>query len=320
MIQQASQARCKPIIWPLMALLVLGLSGCRNDRVDVNKKDPDSPQYAYRKDELALLQMSADDIQELERKKQYGTIYDDYASEAFKQGVGRRRFMIMSNCVESFLGDVEEYDRNDIGFRRDYLKDKRNKPTQNYVDVLNRKVQRTLGSIEEQMVFVPNGLSFKLNGLYWIAKDKHFLQCIGQSESLDQQTAPKPEVPAAGTEPSTEVPATNASGETKPATETGAQPGSVSEPIPSGASTGGPVPEPATGTEAKPIHGLKQTEIKKQTIQARPAGAGAVVDSRPLPKKTREERKTEDTSKERIEPEEPIQGTVPLPTTGGSDD
>jgi hypothetical protein len=231
--------------------------------------------------------------------------------------------MIMANCVESFLGDVEEYDRNDIGFRRDYLKDKQNKPTQNYVDVLNRKVQRTLGSIEEQMVFIPNGLSFKLNGLYWIAKDKHFLHCIGQSESLDEQTAPKPEVPAAGAQPSTETPATNATGETTPATETGTQPGSpsgTSEQTPSAAPTGGPVPEPATGTEAKPIHGLKQTEIKKHTIQARPAGAGAVVDSRPLPKKTKDEKKAENAAKDRIEPEEPIQGTVPLPTTGGSDD
>src|SRR6476659_6893625 len=105
-----------PLLCALAFSLLIGFSGCQNDRVSVNTKDPDSPQYAYRLDELALLHMTADDVQEKERKKQYGQIYDQYGSDDFKQAISRRRFLIMSNCVENFLGGVEEFDTNDLGF------------------------------------------------------------------------------------------------------------------------------------------------------------------------------------------------------------
>ena len=311
----------------LLLLLLGGASGCRSDRVSVDKKDPNAPQHEYRKDELALLQMVADDIQELERKKQYGTIYDDYASEAFRKGIGRRQFMIMANCVESFLGDLEEYDRNDIGFNRQFSKGK-DKSGSPYVDVLNRKVQRALGSIEEQLVFSPNGLGFKLNGLYWIAKDKAFIACMRQSGPMDAATAPKP--PEADQEkPTAETSSQAASTERKVESSTGTalsppatdRP-SVAAPVSSTASDNHP-PTPTAGLnslEPQPVQTMKPAEVRKEQIKARPAGAGAVVDQRPVPKKTKEQiQAEEDAVKRRIEPAEPTE-TVPLPTTGGSDD
>lgn len=316
-------------------LSVLCLAGCRSDRISVDPKDPHSPQYAYRKDELALLQMAADDIQELERNKRYGAIYDDYASEAFKKGVGRRQFMIMTNCVESFLGDLEEYDRNEIGFRREFLKDKSGKADpQRFLDVLNRKVQRGLGSMEEQLVFVPNGLSFQLNGLYWIAKDKAFLQCMAQSRELDAATAPKPEptaealkqAEAAGTEPSASASGVQATDSQQASANAPTNTPAVSEGKPATAQTGsaGPVPT-ATPDSVKPpsVQPMRPAEIKKAPLNARPAGAGAVVDQRPVvPKSAAEKKAEEDAKKRRLElQEEPEnQVTVPLPISPGSDD
>ncbi len=332
----SGQTQKRSILLFLGLLSVLSLTACRSDRVSVDPKDPNSPQFAYRKDELALLQMAADDIQELERNKRYGVIYDDYASDEFKKGVGRRQFMIMSNCVESFLGDLEEYDRNEIGFRREFLKDKSGKAdAQRFLDVLNRKVQRTLGSMEEQLVFVPNGLSFQLNGLYWIAKDKSFLQCMAQSGQLDAATAPKPEPTANGTEqpadavisqpatPSNEVPAT---GSPQPAsqTETTNQPSSSEHTGAGNTNTGGPVPTTnASSVNAPPVQTMKPAEIKKAPLNARPAGAGAVVDQRPVrPKTTAEKKAEEDAKKRRLELQEEPENevTVPLPTSPGSDD
>lgn len=314
----------------ILALLFVlaSVSGCRSDRIAVDKKDPNSPQYAYRKDELALLQMVADDIQELERKKQYGTIYDDYASDAFRSGIGRRQFMIMANCVESFLGDLEEYDRNDIGFNRQFDKNKK-PPEKHFVDVLNRKVQRALGSIEEQLAFVPHGLGFKLNGLYWIAKDKAFIACMRESGPLDAATAPKTEPK---TDTSTTSPATPATAST--ANESQATPGNVtgsetsspspgSEQAASHTEAGNQPPTPAgelNKVEPKPVQTMKPAEVRKEQIKARPAGAGALVDQRPTPRKTKEQiQAEEEAAKRRIEPTEPTE-MVPLPTTGGSDD
>jgi hypothetical protein len=313
----------------ILALLFImaGFSGCRSDRVAVDKKDLDSPQYEYRKDELALLQMVADDIQELERKKQYGTIYDDYASPAFQKGVGRRQFMIMANCVESFLGDLEEYDRNDIGFNRQFTKGQP-KSDKNYVDVLNRKVQRALGSIEEQLVFAPSGLGFKLNGLYWIAKDKAFIQCMRQSGQLDAETAPKPEVlPEAATTPAVSSQTATESNKTTPSETPSASTEETRQPASGQATpsteTGNQPPTPVGGLnslETKSVQTMKPAEVRKEQIKARPAGAGAVVDQRPTPKKTKEQIQAEEqAAKRRIEPSEPTE-MVPLPTTGGSDD
>lgn len=278
----------------------MGLSSCHSDKVVVNPKDPQSPQFAYRQDQMALLSMMADDIQELERKKQYSTIYDDYTSQEFKSGITRRRFLIISNCVETYLGGLEEYDPHDLGFRREMLKDGHGK----FLDVLNRKVKRMLGQIDEQMVFIPHDLNFKLNGLYWIAKDKQFLQCVAESPQREAEGQPIPELateetqdttqaapttePVAGetaktpestgTETTTVKDETGAS--TEPSTaETPAQDTPATSETSRPKSSGTPVPVPSPVQEMKPAEARKST-----TLQARPAGAGAVIDQRPTPK------------------------------------
>ena len=284
----------------------MGLASCHSDRVAVNPKDPQAPQFAYRQDQLALLSMLADDIQDLERKKQYTTIYDDYTSQEFKAGISRRRFLIISNCVETYLGGLEEYDPHDLGFRREMLKTGHDQ----FLDVLNRKVKRIMGSIDEQMVFVPSDLNFKLNGLYWIAKDKQFLQCVAESPQREAEGQPVPETtaeegvtpsatqatsPTEAETPAATIPETDAAGES-PSDQPGtgaAQPGSgeSSSPVESPAtapsagtsentlrrSTGSAVPIPSPVQEMKPAEARKVT-----TLQARPAGAGAVIDERPV--------------------------------------
>jgi hypothetical protein len=324
----------------VLSLLLLTLFACRSDKVSVDPKDPNAPQFTYRKDELALLQMIADDIQELERNKRYGTIYDDYASERFKKGVGRRQFMIMSNCVESFLGDLQEYDRNDIGFRREFLKASpgaKNNSEQKYIDVLNRKVQRALGSMEEQLVFVPNGLSFQLNGLYWIAKDKSFLQCMAQSAQLDSKTAPagdplpvvKSEAPTQQEQeqqqqPETTQPPSTKIPETRKSETQSSQAPKTQSPSKIEVNTGAPVPIGGSSIlEAQSVQKMKPAEIKQGALKGRPAGAGALVDQRPVSARAKEAQKAQEAAEKRrveLENNGENQVTVPLPTTPGSDD
>ena len=276
----------------------MGLGSCHGDRVTVNPKDPQSPQYAYRQDELALLGMMADDVQDLERKKQYATLYDDYTSQAFKDGISRRRFLMITNCVETYLGglDAEGYDPHELGFRREHLKGGK------YLDVLNRKVHRIQGLIDEQMVFVPNGLNFQLNGLYWIAKDKQFLQCVVDSsqraqaenaaaqsvteenttgKSTDNATTEEKQTPSSDNAASETGP--NAHGNGEPTEETSEKTGQSTEQTPSPSEK--PVAKPEAPGVASPVQEMKPAEARKATtIQARPAGAGVVIDQRPAPK------------------------------------
>jgi hypothetical protein len=268
---------------------ILALGGCRSDHISVNPKDPKSPQFAYRLDELALLQMAADDIMDLERKKQYGRIYDDYASHGFKRMVSRRHFLVMSNCVETHLGALQEFDINEIGFRREVLKEQPGAP----LDVLNRRATRAKGTIDEQLVFIADGVNFKLNGLYWIAKDKQFLECIRNSSQLEASTRPPEDTqPVAGQSPAQagESAATGKPGE--PATAPGSAPDG----------------------QAVPVEKPAPSEAGQKTMQAHPAGAGAVEDTRPTPapkkKSTRSADKTEQTGESPATPLEPVQ---PMP-------
>jgi hypothetical protein len=220
----------------------------------VNPKDPRSPKFAYRLDELALLQMATDDILNLERKKQYGVIYDEYTSSEFQKNVSRRRFLIMSNCVETYLGGLQEFDSNDLGFARKTLKGQT-------MDTLTRKVQRERGKAEEHLVFIPSGFNFKLNGLYWISKDKIFLQCIADSPQIEANTAPMPKaMPTSGEE------------EGKTASPTG-------EPTPSGGQA--PVPAGETPTETPPTQ--EAVPVPVQPVPSAEPGAGGVMDTRPEP-------------------------------------
>lgn len=258
----APQSKGLSLRWLPALLLVpaLLLGGCRSDKVTVNKKDPHSPQFAYRLHELALLQLAADDIQELEKKKQYGGIYDKYGSAAFQKSTNRRLFLVMANCVENHLGGLIEYDRNDLGFRREILKGHPGKP----LDILTREVQRMQGPVEEHMVFVPNGINFKLNSLYWVAKDKQFLQCIADSPAVELST--RPEQPGGEQE--------QAAGTTQPPAE--AAPGTEADEKPDEAE------KPATDT----VQEMKPAEAAgEDTLDAQPAGAGAIKDIRPSPEK-----------------------------------
>lgn len=265
--------------WGLFALIggliiafVIGLNACRSDRVTVNPKDPRSPKYAYRLDQLALLQMASDDIMNLERKKAYDTIYDEYTSRDFQKNVSRRRFLIMSNCVETYLGGLQEFDVNDLSFNRQRLSGQAKA-----FDVLTRKVQRERGTLDEQLVFIPSGFNFRLNGMYWISKDKVFLQCIANSAQIEANTAPMPEA----------LPTS----EEAQKTPEGQTPSAGTQPVPTPTGEQAPVPtgsQPAPTEQQQPM--AEPLPVPAQPIpvgepsnhgQPRPAGAGAVMDTRP---------------------------------------
>lgn len=225
----------KMVVFCLAGTLLAGtLGGCRrSDVVAVDPENPNSPQYPYLAHEFALLQLAVDDIQELEKKKQYGKIYDDYASDEFRKNTTRRHFLVMANCTEEHLGSLTEYDDDHFGFNRNRM------PAENQpaLDSITRYVQREKkGQVREQMIFSGDGIHFKLNGLYWISEDKHFLQCMQEAEKIAVRTAreaqpPHQEKQAPASKAAVEIPSSKPGGakpapavEVKPASTAASQP------------------------------------------------------------------------------------------------
>ena len=150
---------------------MLFFAACQSEYVSVDPDNPRSPQYAYRHDQLALLTLTTDDILTLEKEKQYSRIFDHYASTQLKHTLGRRRFMKISNCVETHLGGLTSYDSNNLGFQRTI---ENGKP----YDYIVKETERSEGSTTEKLIFVSEGVDFKLYGLSWETENRHFLSCL----------------------------------------------------------------------------------------------------------------------------------------------
>ncbi len=258
----------------LAVLMLATLSGCRSDVVKVDPKNPKSPKYPYLAHEFALLQLAVDDIQELERKKQYGKIYDDYASDNFRRHVSRRKFLVMANCTEEHLGELSEYDDSNLSFNRNQMPDK-NKPA---LDSITRQVTRSKsGQVQEQLVFASDGLHFKLNGLYWISDEDHFLKCIQQADKLAE---PKP-APAKTDTPTPEKAAKTPGQSPPPAVNAPKAPDKPGPPVKATPKPGA-TPQTTDKTDSKPGMAPKAPAGKPAPKPAaQPTSAESPADKKP---------------------------------------
>lgn len=152
-------------------LAFLTMMGCHNRGAVVE---------SYRPDELALLKLATEDALNLERQKDYGTLYDAQTSSGFRQRVDRRHFLMMSGCVEDYLGGVVAYSHNMEGF-------KRRRSGKLLLDEITLKVERGDDTISERFVFTGDGSKFRLHGLQWAAESPRFLKCM---EAVTQPTPP----------------------------------------------------------------------------------------------------------------------------------
>lgn len=165
--------------WLGVALLI----GCK-DKAPVAEGPAKTP---YRKDELALLKIATDNIQAMEAAKQYGRIYDQYASKTLRDTITRRRFLMMTNCVEQELGDLVDYEEGSDFTRRS--------ENGQALDMTRRTVRRTLeGKMREEFDFISTGAEYQLNGIYWITANKGFLDCIQNISSRQEKHAIKQQV------------------------------------------------------------------------------------------------------------------------------
>ncbi|MEB3287367.1 MAG: hypothetical protein VKJ04_07680 [Vampirovibrionales bacterium] len=156
--------------------LAIGLrfyGNLRSETIVVNPKDKTTPQFAYRKDELALLQIALDKLIQAESEKRYSQIYTQMASRRFQHNVPQRVFLKMSNCVEKYLGDVVSYDRDNNGFIRKTTKGR-------LVDSLQLHVERSETPLEEQYVFEWDGVDVRVGGIYWMTDKPFFHQCMAE--------------------------------------------------------------------------------------------------------------------------------------------
>ncbi|MBY0405406.1 MAG: hypothetical protein K2X66_16010 [Cyanobacteria bacterium] len=185
-----------------------------------------APLYHYREDEGILLKLTATDILEMERNKQYGQIYDEYTSQPLKKSLSRRDFLRMTHCLEQTVGEVITYKKNELAFDRKRVKN------QNY-DFTSVNMLRSGGNLREEMLFVLEGVDFKLNSIYWSSDRKDYLGCMRHiARTLTKPEKLKPQVPAVPSS-TTSLPPNSA---TPPTTEvrapdTNSLPGTLTKPM-----------------------------------------------------------------------------------------
>jgi hypothetical protein len=202
----------------------------------------DNQEEGYREDEQILLKLATTDILELERKKDYGKIYDQYASQALKRSLARRDFLKMGRCLEVTMGDLVDYQRDQWDFTR-------NKTEHGTLDSTTRSVVRAGGNVKEQLTYVREGIDFKLNAIYWSSARKDFLSCMNQvmediRKAQKQRTVEKPPKPPG-------VKSSSSTAEKpKPATDT--PPPSAKSPAPAGAFASDSLPTAAPPKQTAP--------------------------------------------------------------------
>lgn len=229
----------------------------------------------YREDEKILLRLATTDILELERKKAYGKIYDDYASQNFKKNVSRRDFLRMGNCLELTMGDLVDYQRDQWIFNRKADK-------KGIYDNTVRSVVRSSGNLKEQITYVMEGVDFKLNAIYWSSNRKDFLTCMKKVTQTMSRPSARPQTPEAATQA---PPTGPAKPDTAPTAGVKLLP--ETKPIP-------PATKPTEPKSSSPVKkaspslstpaALKQVEpAKTEALSTPPAPAPAPAPTKPAP-------------------------------------
>lgn len=170
---------------------ILVFNGCKSKLDEVAEKPiPVSPNY--REDEQIRLQLFVEDVLQLEKNKQYGTLYDRYTSWVFKESISRRNFLRVSQCVEESLGELKDYDRKNWVFQKKsvQLASTKKPPVQppQLVHLIERKVTRAKATLMERFSIVDSGMEYQLSGLYWMTKKNDFLTCVKNLNPPDTQT------------------------------------------------------------------------------------------------------------------------------------
>jgi hypothetical protein len=271
------QSSRKPILLS-GALGLLLLSGCASEPAKAPPKTanpaaqasapasaaPTEPAPTYREDEKILLNLITTDILELERKKNYGRIYDNYGSRTFKASISRRDFLRMSHCLENTLGDLVDYDRRNWTFQRSKVKNA-------IYDSTARPVVRSGGNLTEEIIYVQEGVDFKLNALYWTSNRKDFLACmqtIAQTLTPPGTQTPKPAIAKDAAKADTAAADATAA---KPNGEKTAS--STTEQKPAKASATQP-PQKASLPAAEPSPTSSKPPAEKPAVKPTPAGTG----------------------------------------------
>lgn len=156
-------------------LMLLLLCGCGS---------PESKGTHYADDEKYLLSIATEEILQLETEQAYEQIYTRFGSRSFQEAMPLRQFLKMANCVEQHLGAIVSYDRKPLNFHR------KQTDTQRY-DAVTVPVLRVNERIAERLIYVQEGVDFKLNALYWSSANERFTRCIHNAQATPAGLPPE---------------------------------------------------------------------------------------------------------------------------------
>ena len=140
----------------------------------------------YREDERALIEIGTQTILDLEKAKDYAAIYDTKASRDYRSRVSKERFLSLTHCVETHLGDWQQRNSK-IEPTRHQLSGKKG----TFVDRVELKIERSKARITERFEFIDDGLGYRVNTFRWLADNNDFAQCLQSIGQTPVTTMPE---------------------------------------------------------------------------------------------------------------------------------
>jgi len=137
-------------------------------------------------DVKALLSLNSYEVFDLEKAKDYTTLYREHFGKVLKATITEEDFLARANCLENYLGGVHYYEQ-------DLKMSEKQEPKRRFFQV-KTEVSREFGTVHEQLDFVREGIRFKLLRLHWDTNNKNFLFCLRDlTATPEADTANKPD-------------------------------------------------------------------------------------------------------------------------------
>jgi hypothetical protein len=127
----------------------------------------------YRPDEVALMELTTQNILDLQKAGAFTTIYRKYASPSFQQHIRLDQFQQLSDCVVNHLGPTQSAN---IGTMQ--IQHITTNGAHHGYELVKLRVNHASGPVEVEIGYVRDGLDYRIQRWDWLSRNAEFHNCI----------------------------------------------------------------------------------------------------------------------------------------------
>lgn len=121
-------------------------------------------------DTRSLLTLTTYNVLDLEKEKDYSSIYRQHFSNVLKTAFSEADFLKRANCLEKSLGDIDYY-------TKELTIQNHSDAPQPYYEVSTTETRQGT-SLQVKLRFIQEGINFNLLQVHWDTENKAMLNCL----------------------------------------------------------------------------------------------------------------------------------------------